>query len=77
MMNGQDVLDKGADMLEPAVKALIEKHSKEVVDKLLDQVKVLIPGPYDDMAVEAAKPKLEQLAHDELMKLADKISPRV
>jgi hypothetical protein len=76
-MNTQEVLDKGADLLEPQVKAYIEKNSDKIVELFVEKLKQLIPGHYEDAPLALAMPKLKEMGKEEMLKLADKISPRV
>lgn len=74
---GQEILDAALAMVEPLVKAQIQAHSDEIVDKAADAIAKAIPGTLDDAIIKAiaasAKPAIKQA----LLDLADKISAKV
>lgn len=69
--------DQVLPLVEAEVKSLIVGHSDEMVEALVKEVESLIPGSIDDMLLEPLKPKIEAIVKEQLLKLADKISPAV
>lgn len=63
--------------LEPMIEKAIEEKSDALVDFILDQVALKIPGSLDDVALAAAKPMLKPMVKAWLLEKAEGISPEV
>lgn len=67
-------LEAMAPQIEAAVKAGIEAKCDEGVDFLIGKLEDLIPGGFDNVLLEAGKPKIKADFKAFLLAQADKIS---
>lgn len=69
--------EEGVDAAEIAVKAALNEKCDAIVAATLEEVKKMIPGQWDDALLESMKSNIQSVVKAELLKLAEKISPRV
>lgn len=73
-----DVLEQLKKMALPIVeqlaKQLIAEQSDLVVDLILEKIKELIPGHFEDGLIEGFKPQIKALVKEQLTAQAEKIS---
>lgn len=72
-----DVKEEVLAGAEVGAEAFINQSSDAIVSALVDELKKVIPGSWDDALLESYKPGLMATAKVELLKLAEKISGQV
>lgn len=63
--------------IEVALEKEIEAKADGIVEMVLNKVEALIPGPWDNMVIDPAKPKLKADVKAYLLAQAEKISDKV
>lgn len=63
--------------IEVALEKEIEAKADGIVEMVLTKIEALIPGPWDNMVIDPAKPKLKADVKAYLLAQAEKISEKV
>lgn len=63
--------------IEVALEKEIEAKADGIVEMVLNKVEALIPGPWDNMVIDPARPKLKADVKAYLLAQAEKISDKV
>ncbi len=76
-MNIQPIVESLKAGLELELEKQINAKSDQAVDLLVEELKKLIPGEWENPALEMYKPKLKELVKAKLLELVEPISEKV
>jgi hypothetical protein len=76
-MNIQPLVDSLKAGLELELEKQINDHCDEAVHAMLEEIKKVIPGNWEDAPIAAIEPKLKEVAKAKLLGLVEPISDKV